>query len=470
MVLYARSVMGPEREADYSDYGLRKDFRKLLLDKSDVGCSDTEKADKIRKRANDLDFRFQHLLEDIELLHRARVLEVLNSQELKANLEEIEPAIEERMDYALLEHEMNNPDGVNVSSFGVALGHALSLVYPGDRTEQTRFWWGLALGYFGHPTREIPQPYVNSKDIPEHSVATGSDEPSARSSSVLSEIANIPNEPPQSVLSTVTRKFIEKEESELSLMPRARYRAGVTLERFGQILFEELADGEPIEDVTDFSLDIQAVIIATSWGRLTEKGLTNAYYRHFRDNEKAPEGDETTLVEEVYSVATDTAVESITNTHVDLELLEQIDELCRHQDSDRELIDVHKGRGVVASDVFELLWKAEEPQYSGDLNSEIQKGTNNVKWMLNEFADQGDSRSDKGWSHTPPVVETAEGFELNQYGELLGYLHFESEQPLTELYALAFKEDIQSAFDIDERLPALVDSLVESEVTTEGSP
>lgn len=464
--------MDPERDEDYSKYTFRKDYREILCNQQNVGYKETNKAEEIRTRAGKLDYRLQHLVEDIELLHRARVLENLNLQGLKRDLEEREPPIEERVDSALLEHEMENPDGVNVSSFGLALGHALSRIYPGNQTEQTRLWWGLALGYFGHPAGEIPQSYVNSKDILEDSVATTSDAVSPREFSMLSEMATIPDGPPQSVLWTVARRFEEKEKGGLSEMPRANYRARSTLERFGEILFEEFAEDVAIEDITDFPLDIQAIIVTSIRGEVTEESLQDTYQQYFRKvagDTPEEDSDGVSFLEAFFSEKTERAVGNLLDPHVDVALFPEVDRLCRHVVADFDLLHGRTSGGVLMADILELLWRADESKSASKLNNTIQKGRHNVKGALNKFTYQEKNLEWKRWSFSPPLDEQADEFELNEYGELLGHLRFESEQPLAELYALAFSSEIQSAFDIDERLPALVDELVEMEVPADGS-
>lgn len=456
--------MEPERSRKYADYLLSDGQRESLMDDSSLGRKNTNKAEEIKNRARNIPLRIQYLIEDIELLHRASVLDALDLQGIKADLEEIDPPVENRNDFILLQHELDHPSGVNVSSFGLALGHLLSRIYPGDPTEQTRLWWGLTLGYFGHTDQTTPQPYVNS-DITTKSGPIVSGEQLPEEFPIDSTIHSAIESPPEYILLTVLKKYSEQERDDFTHLQRAYERAISTLENFGQILYDFFTDDVTIKDVTDLSLEIQAVIVATTWEKLNERSLTDAYYRYFRHVKES----ELDLIEEAFPMAVDTPIETITQRYVDLELLIDIDKLCRCVVSDRQTIDNHKGRGVAAVDVFKFLWNTAEPQYAGAVNKKIQKGANNVKWMLNELANQGENRSNREWCFSPPVLKTADGFELSQYGELLAHLYFESEQPCAELYALAFNEDVRSAFDIDDRLPALVDDVVDNDVPFNGS-
>ena len=463
--------MDPERDTKYADYLLSDGQRKALKNDLDIGEKETDKAEKIRERASNLDLRVQYLFEDIELLYHSGVLEQLDVWNLKADLEEIDLPLQYRRDSPILEHEQENPDGVNVSPFGIALGHILSLIYPGDSTEQTRLWWGLVLGYFGHPAREIPQPYTTSNRLAKKSMILGSRRSNSDSSLTDSETSDVPSTPAQNVLSTVTEKFHKRSKDEIGFLQDANLFAEVVLNEFGVLLYEDLEDGKEIEDVSDFRLHIQAVIVATLWGRLTEKGLTNAYHHSYKVREGSLGKDETpsSIIEECIPVATESAVESLTKTHVGLDILEEIDQLCRHVVSDIEKLGDLKGRGVVGTDVFELLRNADEPLYASDINREIQKGANNVKWILNKLSNQSGDPCSNDWSYSHLSEETANGFQLTQYGELLGHLHFEVEKPRTELYALAFNEDIRFAFDIDERTITLVGQIVENDVPFDSS-
>ena len=193
--------------------------RETLLNDPLLGEKDTRIAEEVKTRASNLDLRFQYLFEEIGLLRYSRVLDPYTTHQVKTKLDEIEPLLESRLDSERLAHEMDSPDQITVSNFGYSIGHMLSQIYPGDSTEQLRLWWGLALGYFGHPSRALPQSDMNSQGF------MGGDRIGQE----------IPTTSPESILETLAQKFQEGPSSDEFLLGVASDQAQYTIDDFGGV-------------------------------------------------------------------------------------------------------------------------------------------------------------------------------------------------------------------------------------------
>lgn len=410
--------MDPEKQLSHGDYRLSTTQRRFLLNSGHVDPDESKQTTEIARRAKHLDARFQHLFEDIHLLYYCWILDSIIPMRSKVKLEEIEPILDHEIDQPLIEHEIEQS---NVSTFGIALGKMLSQVYPGDPTEQTRLWWGLVLGYFGHPALE--------HDRPERI--------------------------PQSILGTISRKYSEKED--LDNFALAESQANWVVEQFGRELLYEFSEGVTVTTPEDLPKVLQVLVVASGkqGGDVTRRGLRNAY---LHDLDRDEDQEDKTLLELVYRDAFgdqySNIVEQLVKSRIDSELLTEADQLNRWLIADVARVSEQEFNNTYAHDVFKALWDAEAPQTAEALGSELGEPANLVKKLLNDFADQGTSKRE--WKGPIPATESPDGFQLTPYGELLGYALFESENYLSQVYAVALDERYHDLFKVPEHLRALV--------------
>lgn len=406
------SPIDPKKDYNWAEYILTQSDREVLDEHKPVVPRDYP---ELRSKAGNLASRIQYLFEDIEYLSRAGVLDSHMALSLRDNIREMDPPIAKRRDVADLDYELNESDRWKVDKFGIGIGHMLSRIYPGDDSTQTwRLWWGMVLGYFGHPLA------VDAKD------GQGS---------------------PERILRRISSDYSDLENSSKYSKSRAAYKAEETVLNIGNILLRDLSGGvkKEIEQPSD---DLRALLLA---GRensyVDEHSLKRAYTR--LPNEGKTDGqkpDTLNLKNGLWK---------------DISILREIDELVRQLRADMVRIDDQVASGTEMREVIEELWKSNSAITADQVKSAtVKQNIRTTKELLSDLTSKKGGREGKKreWAREPPAKETTGGeYELTAYGKLLTAVYFDLNRSISEIYGLGFGEKYQPVFKTLDTLPKLLD-------------
>lgn len=436
-----------DRDITRGDYRFTDRHRELLFENLDYGTRDTAQAAEIRERAGNLPVRIQHLIEDVTLLSWGGVLDRGMRPGLKMDLESLEPPIERRVDSVLLEDELGRSE---VSSFGMAVGHMLSHIYPGDPTEHARLWRGMALGYFGHPRSGC----VHQDALAESGDSGYGDSTGSR---------------PCHLFGWLQRQFREQEEtSGEDGIDSVMYAEQIVtdLQRdFGRILLREFSDGVPTSRPLELPDKLLAVVLASVWSGETHD-ILRGMYRSFLESEAVGSGEEASVIDAGYPGMDESLLKRTIEMNVDLDYLEELDVLCRCLEVDSDRVEEQGFLGTGLIEVYACLGEADATSSSVAVADELGAATNIVTKLLNDLAGRG--TSEREWAGMTPARETSDGYRLNSYGRVLGYVLFESEQPFAEIYSVAMAEEIREFFNVSDALPSLVEAVPTDELDFDG--